>query len=72
MKEHVEALSEAASARADTEAFRESMEGSPCLVGGNVERIYKASVGSSANQSILWVAACICQLFQSVERPEGE
>ena len=33
--------------------------------------VYKASVGSSAYESILWEAAGVRELFQSVERPEG-
>jgi hypothetical protein len=36
-----------------------------------VERIFKALVGSSAYESVLWEASCIRELFQSVERLEG-
>ena len=36
-----------------------------------MERIFKALVGSSAYESVLWEASCIRELFQSVERIEG-
>ena len=32
--------------------------------------VYQAPVGSIANESTLWEAACIRELFQSVEYPQ--
>jgi len=35
-----------------------------------VERVDQAPVGSTANEFVLWEAACIRELFQSVEYPQ--
>ena len=50
-------------------SFSEIHGSSRCSLGGALERISKAQVGSIANVSVLWKAASIRQLFQSVECP---
>jgi len=54
MKDLLESLSEVTSREADFEASRKFIEGSRCSLGGTVERIYNAPVGSVANESGLW------------------
>jgi len=54
MKDLLESLSEVTSREADFEDPRKLIEGSRCSLGGTVERIYNAPVGSVANESGLW------------------